>query len=94
MPRVRAVAQPKCAPGERRPRQEIEQRLADIGCSGAATQHLVFGKVRLKLDDVGAGFGRGVDQLRRQTHIAVMVDPGFRDDQTGMSRSNPRGCRS
>jgi hypothetical protein len=54
----------------------------------------VFGKVRLKLDDVGAGFGRGVDQLRRQTHIAVMVDPGFRDDQTGMSRSNPRGCRS
>mgnify|MGYP003694720105 CR=1 FL=1 len=60
MPRFAAqVAQREVVVARQRgPRQEIEQRLADVGSRRAAAQHLVLGEMRLELDRVGAGFRR------------------------------------
>ena len=52
---------------QRRPRQQIEQRLADVRGRRAAREHLVLGKMRLKLDRVGAGGRRPRRRAPRQS---------------------------
>ena len=64
-----------------RARQQVEQRLADIRRRRAIAQHLVLGKVGLKLDRIGTGLGGRLHELGGDLHVAVMVDPGFRDDE-------------
>src|SRR5439155_19960966 len=57
----------------------------------AAAQRLGLGEVRLKLDRVGARFGRGVEEIRGQSDVAVMVDARFGDDEAGLARTNRAG---
>ena len=83
---------------ERRARQQIEQRLADVRGRRAVAQHLVLGKVRLKLDRIGAGLRGGLDQLGGQRRVAVVVDARFRDDEAGapgadLARADRQMCR-
>ena len=42
------------------------------------------GLERLELDGVGADFVRGRDELSGQTHIAVVVDAGLRNEIDGL----------
>ena len=73
---------------QRRPRQQIEQRLADVRGGGAALQHFVLGKMRLELDRVGAtGFGLA-NHFLGGFQIAEVIVAGFRDDETRSATAN------
>src|SRR5262249_20255974 len=69
-------------------RQQIEQRLPDVGRRCPVAQHLVLGKVRLELDGVGSGFRRRGHQLGRERDVAVVVDARLRDDEATLARPN------
>ena len=75
-------------PGQRRPRQQIEQRLADVRGGLPAAQHLVFGEMRLEFDRVGAGLGRRVHQFRRQPASPLWLMPASAMTKHGAARTN------
>jgi thiazole synthase ThiGH ThiG subunit len=47
--------------------------------------------MRLELDRVGAGFRGGIDKLRRQSDVAVVVDAGLGDDKARTARADFAG---
>ena len=73
--------------GERRSRQQVEQRFAHV-CRAAVAQHLVFRKNGLEFDCVGARFRRGVDEVRCDRDVSVVIDARFRNHEAGMRRPN------
>src|SRR5262245_59606147 len=45
--------------------------------------------MRLELDSVGTGIGGRAHQVGGNRDVAVVVDPGFRDDKAGTAGPNP-----
>ena len=68
----------------------------ELGPGGSRVRGLVFrlgrvrgdevvGPERLELHGVGAGIGRRVHELQRQIQTAVVVDPGLRNEEAGLT---------